>query len=371
MEKNRTSSGLAQMTEPILQNRDREILRAVVESFIQTGDPIGSRTIARDYREALSPATIRNVMADLEGAGLLSQPHPSAGRVPTDRGLKFYVEELLDARRVGETERNRIDRALRSRGGGLGSLLEEASHQLADLSHHVGMVLVPDFSQRVFEKVTFVRVGVRRIAALFVSRPSLVDHRVIEVDEDYAQDELDKVSRYLSESFSGLTLAQIRVKLLDMMAEEKALYDLLMREALDLSARSFSEDSPGGELIVEGATNILDRQEFAKVEDMRTLFRAFEEKSRLVAILNRCLDQKGCRVFIGAEAGAPEMVGCALITSPYHDGARPVGTIGVLGPARMEYGRAIAVVDTLARVLSEVLSEGDTFRDADVRRTVR
>jgi len=140
------------------------------------------------------------------------------------------------------------------------------------------------------------------------------------------------------------------------MGEEKAQYDRLMREAIDLSARSFDPPAAGGDLIVEGTTNILDAQAFDNVDKMKSLFHAFEEKSRLVSLLNRCLDEKGCRLFIGSEAGAPEMEGCTLVVSPYHEGTTPVGTVGVLGPTRMEYARVISLVETLARLLSELLS---------------
>jgi heat-inducible transcriptional repressor len=217
------------MNEPILQNRDREVLRAIVDSFIQSGEPVGSRTISREHPEALSPATIRNVMADLEEAGMLAQPHPSAGRVPTDRGLRFYVEELLPARAVSAEERERIDRTLRSRSGEIGPLIEQASVLLAELSHNVGMALVPDLSERTIETIAFVRVGYRRVTALLVSRPGMVHHRVLDGDEDYSQDDLDRMTRYIGESFRGLTLRQIRAKLLDMMSQEKIQYDMLMR----------------------------------------------------------------------------------------------------------------------------------------------
>jgi heat-inducible transcriptional repressor len=311
-----------------------------------------------------SAATIRNVMSDLEEAGLLSQPHPSAGRLPTERGLRFYVEELIEPRPIEAGEQERIARALRSKSGELGAVLEQASHVLADLSHNVGMVLIPDLSQRPFEKIDFVKVGPRRVAALFVSRPGLVDHRVVEVEEDYSQDELDKVSRYLSDSFRGLTISEIRAKLLEMMSEEKAQYDRLMREALAISARSFGLADSRSDLIVEGTTNILDEPSFDNVARMKSLFQAFEEKSRLVSLLNRCLDSRGSRLFIGSEAGAPEMEGCTLVASPYHDGSKPVGTVGILGPTRMEYARVIALVETLARFLTEMLTEanGETVR---------
>jgi heat-inducible transcriptional repressor len=180
------------------------------------------------------------------------------------------------------------------------------------------------------------------------------------VDEDYDQAELDRVSRYLNESFQGLSLREIRARLLEMMSEEKAQYDCLMREALELSARTFDPIGVQSDLIVEGKTNILDAQAFDNVERMKSLFHAFEEKSRLVALLNGCLEEKGHRLFIGSEAGTAGIEGCSLIVSPYHDGTTPMGTVGVLGPARMEYARVISVVDTLARLLSELLTEGQT-----------
>jgi heat-inducible transcriptional repressor len=358
-------------SEPVLQSRDREILRAIIDSFLQTGEPVGSRTVSRSSSEALSPATIRNVMSDLEQSGLLAQPHPSAGRVPTERGLRFYVDELLSAGPVPDEETARIVQSLRSRRGELGALLEQASFLLAELSHNVGMVLVPDFAQRVFERIVFVRISATRVLTLLVSRPGMIHQRVVEVDQDYTQDELDRISRYLSESFDGLALTQIRVKVLDLMKEEKALYDRLMREALELSARSFEKEEGGGDLIVEGAANILEVRDFGDVERMKTLFHAFEEKSRLVALLNRCMEQKGHSVLIGSEAGTPEMEGCALIAAPYHDGETAVGTIGILGPSRMAYGRVIAVVDVLAKVLSAVLTEANAPPDGGARRSAR
>ena len=344
------------MIEPVLQSRDRQVLRAIVDSYIQTGEPVGSRTISRENPEGRSPATIRNVMSDLEEAGLLTQPHPSAGRVPTERGLRFYVEELLQRPPLPAEERVRILRQLSRHRGEAGALLEEASHILAEMTHGVGMALVPDVSQRVLEKIDFVSLAPRRIVAVFVSRPGLVDHRVLEVDEDYTQDELDRVSRYLCDTFRGLSLAQMRSRLLEMMSEEKSRYDRLMREALELSARSFEAGLTQGDLIVEGTTNILDGGVFDNMEEMRRLFQTFEEKSRLVALLNRCLDQKGYRLLFGSEAGTPGIEGCALIVSPYHDGSGPVGMVGVLGPTRMEYARAISMVEMLSRLLSDLLT---------------
>jgi heat-inducible transcriptional repressor len=345
------------MSDPALQERERDVLRAVVDSYIETGEPVGSRTLSRGNPEGGSAATIRNVMSDLEEVGLLTHPHTSAGRVPTERGLRYYVERLLEPRTIPEEEKDRIRDALRSHRGEVSALLESASHVLADMSHNVGMVLVPDFSQRVFEKIDFVAIGPRRIVALFVSRPGLVDHRVLEVEEDYPQEELDRISRYLSDSFRGLSLSRIRAKLLDMMSEEKSQYDRLMREAIDLSARSFDATGTRSDLIVEGTTNILDPRVFPDVDTMKRLFQSFEEKSRLVALLNRCLHGKGHRLFIGSEAEGALMDGCALVVAPYHDGSRPVGTVGILGPTHMEYARAISLVETLSRLLTDLLME--------------
>jgi heat-inducible transcriptional repressor len=237
----------------------------------------------------------------------------------------------------------------------------------------VGLVLIPAFSQRVFERFSFVRIQERRIAALFVSRPGLVDHRVMDVPQDYTQEELDRISNYLSDEFRGLPLSRIRVRLLELMSEEKAQYDHLMREALELGARSLEKDGAGtDDLLVEGTPNILDMQVFDSADRMKKLFHAFEEKSRLVGLLNQCLDENGWKLFIGSEeAGTPEMEGCALVVSPYHDGLRPVGTLGILGPTRMEYARAISLVETLARLLTQALSGSDAPLDGEGRRRSR
>src|SRR5262245_17961821 len=360
------------MTDPILQGRERDVLRAIVDSYIQTGEPVGSKTVSREHPEARSAATIRGVMADLEQGGFVTQPHASAGRVPTDRGFRYYIEELLEHRPLDPAETDSIGRALRSRGGDAAGILECAPHVLADLSRNVGLVLIPAFSQRVFERFSFVRIQERRIAALFVSRPGLVDHRVMDVPQDYTQEELDRISNYLSDQFRGMPLARIRVRLLELMSEEKAQYDTLMREALELGARSLEREADGMDLIVEGTPNILDPQVFDNADRMKKLFRAFEEKSRLVALLNQCLDEKGWKLFIGSqEAGTPEMEGCALVVSPYHDGLRPVGTVGILGPTRMEYARAISLVDTLARLLTQALSGPEPPVDGEGRRRSR
>jgi len=360
------------MSDPILQGRDREVLRAIVDSFIQTGEPVGSRTVSREHPEARSAATIRNVMADLEQCGFVSQPHASAGRVPTDRGLRYYIEELLEPQPLAPAEREVMERALHSRGDDAAGLFESAPHLLADLSRNVGLVLIPAFSQRVFERFSFVRVQERRIAALFVSRPGLVDHRVMDVAQDYTQEELDRISNYLSEEFRGLPLSGIRVRVLELMREEKAQYDRLMREALELAARSIEKDGDGDDLIVEGTPNILDPQVFESADRMKRLFQAFEEKSRLVGLLNQCLDEKGWKLFIGSgETGTPEMEGCALVVSPYRDGLRPVGTVAILGPTRMEYARAISLVDTLARLLTQALSGPEPPHEGEGRRRSR
>jgi heat-inducible transcriptional repressor len=343
-----------------LDARGAEVLRLVIRAYIHSGEPVGSVRLSHEPGLGLSPATIRTIMADLETRGFLAQPHPSAGRVPTDSAYRFYVDHAVRRRPVGAAEAQKIDAALARRRGELVELLEEASRQLSQFSQHVGVVLAPGVRRIVVERVEFVRLEAARILAIVVGRGGVVQHRILRTDTDIGQLELDRMGRFLSERFGGWTLTAMRDELVRRLAEERAACDRMVARSFEFGCRSveFGEELEGT-LFVEGASNLLGRPEFSDPEQVRSLLRTLEEKHRLVELLSRLLEARGPKVVIGEEDPLTALADCSVIASTYGSEDRVLGTVGIVGPRRMEYSRAIALVDYLASVLTRLLSDSE------------
>ena len=346
----------------ILDKRSQEILALLIKAHIATGEPVGSRTLSKLSSEGLSAATLRNIMADLEEAGYLTHPHTSAGRVPTDKGSRFYVDHILQQTRLSASDETAIQRGLLGeQWPSADQLMSRASHLLSYLSESVGIVVSPSLSHDLIKHIEFVRLSDGRILVITVSRAGLVQDRLVRVEEGFTQDELDRTARYVNANFSGLSLVAIRAELLKRMLEEKALYDRLLQNAILLCERGLSDqEGAGPEVFIDGASNIISKPDFADTERMRELFRVFEEKSRLVKLLNECVSpvpQPAVGVRIGAENSLPSLRGCAVITSPYSYDNQIVGSLGVVGPVRMEYARMINVVNYVARLLEQALAD--------------
>jgi heat-inducible transcriptional repressor len=337
-----------------LDERRREVLRALIQLHVETGEPVGSESLSRALNRALSPATLRNVMADLEALGYLDHPHTSAGRVPTDEGYRLYVDSLMGPRPLPPGEREAIEAELRSGDPSVAQMMERASHLLSRLSRHVGFVLAPDIARTSFHHVDFVPLAPPRVLVVMVSAGGLVTHKVIEPEEQLSGSDLQACANYLNESFSGLTLSEIRTRLIELMREEKALYDSLLKRVLAIGEQAFAvEGEPS--VYLDGASNIIARPEFEDVERMRALFRTFEEKNRLVRLLNACLSGDGIRVLIGHENPAPDLRDLALVTTRAPiPGEEGLG-LGVLGTTRMEYAHVVSLVDHVARAVSDIL----------------
>jgi len=350
------------MKEIMLDKRDQEILEAIVASYVGTGEPVGSRTISRLNREGLSAATIRNVMADLEEKNLLAQPHASAGRIPTDLGYRVYVDSLMKARKLPAADERFIESSLQDPPAEIMSLFSNASKILSRLSKHLGVVVSPHLSRARLRDVEFVRLAPRRVLVILVAASGIIHNKVIEVEQEFEQEKLDRIGKYLTATFKGHTLPEIRDEILELMGQEKALYDDLLRDALELGRAGLEvetrSEEVSGEVFVDGAANLLSDPEFARIERLKGLFRTFEEKHELLRVLNNCLEQQteGVRVIIGSEISSPEMSDCALIASGYGMEGQTLGTLGIIGPTRMEYARAIALVDSVARLFSAALS---------------
>jgi heat-inducible transcriptional repressor len=337
-----------------LSERFKRILECVVLDYISSGEPIGSRTICKRYGIELSPATVRNVMADLEDLGFLWQPHTSAGRIPTDVAFRFYIDEILRVQRLSQGERERIRRTYGISKYDIPEIMRETSKILSGLSNYAGVVLAPRIASTIFKHIQFIRLGTNQVLAIFVTSGGTVQNRIIRGENDLSQEELDKMSRYLNEMLKGLALAQVREKIISEMKREKVAFDRMMKHALELGHEALSSREEE-ELYIDGRMNILGEPEFANIEKMKSLVRAFEEKSLLIGLLDQCLAGKGVQITIGSEIERSEMEGCSLVSSAFGSADRTLGILGILGPRRMNYSRVIPLVEYTAHVLTEIL----------------
>jgi len=344
-------------------DRKREIFATIVKDHIATGQPVGSFALARQSRENLSSATIRNICAELEDEGYLTHPHTSAGRLPTDRGYRFYVDYFIGSTKLSRSHVAQINGRLLDEES-LGNpelLMERTSRLLSELSDNVGIVVSPSSSRDIVHHIEFVRLPDSRILVITVSSAGRVQDRVIRIDSEFTQDELNSTARYLVENFNGLTLAEIRDELLLRITEEKALYDQFLRNAVLLCSQSL-QDGDQPDVFIEGASNIVSKPDFADTERIRALFKMFEQKSRIVKILNECIDsarRETVSVRIGSENRFADLRGCTVIASPcVYPGGTTGGSIGVVGPTRLEYDRLIAVVDYVAKLVERALGGG-------------
>ncbi len=339
----------------VLDDRGAQVLRLVVEDYIETAEPVGSRTISKKMKQALSPATIRNIMADLEEMGYLCQPHTSAGRIPTGTGFRYYVNHLLARRQLARSERDLLRKVTDEGITGADDIVRQSSRLLSNLSRHACVVVVSRFSHQALRSLSLLRASSDRILLVAVLQGGWVQHRLIEDEPGLTADDLEKINAYLNEMAVGLTLPQLRVKILEEMKKEKAVYNRLMRKALLLGSRALAESHPG-EVYVEGRAHILEQPEFIDdVQKLKRILRAFEEKGIILRLLDAALESEAIQVSIGSENPVEELPDIAVVSSGYHQGESAMGSIGLIGPIRMDYSRVIPLVEYTARLLSSVL----------------
>ena len=338
-----------------LGEREKEVLRAVVQEYISTGGPVGSQHLSRKPEFDVSSATLRNVLADLEELGFLEKPHTSAGRVPTDRGYRFYVDTLVRLKEPGPRDRELIHAGL-AHETGVEDLLTEASRVLHSLTHHAGVVVTPRPDLAVFHRIEFLRLREDRVLAILVGQNGQVHNKVLLVDFPVTSDELLRASNYLSELLHEVTLEEARESIRSEMDHEQALYNALTAKALKLGAAA--TDLPAGErVLIEGTGSFLEQPEFADVERMRALFKALGEKHKLLALLDRVQRAREMQIFIGTESEFSSAGDVTVIASPYGSGEQVLGTVGVIGPTRMNYQRVIPLVNFTAMALSKALEK--------------
>lgn len=341
-----------------LDLRTQAILRQTVRTFIAFGDPVGSRTLAKQNVQGLSPATIRNIMADLEEQGFLFQPHTSAGRVPTDKGYRFYVSTVMAGSELSPGDQEMIAGSLKQSGGDVANLLRETSRLLASMTDMVSFVTSPDIQQSPLKQIDFVKLATRRVLVVLISETGQVVHRVVEMAEDFTGGELERCARYLNDQFRGFTLSEARETLILRLREERDLYHRVVKSALTLGQAAFAENKSSADLYLEGTSRMLNKPEFASnIHRVQQLFTTLEEKNRLLEILNACLEGRGLQIVIGSEARVPDLEGMSLIAASYRFLDRELGSVGIMGPTRMEYDKFISVVDYIAFSLSDTISQ--------------
>jgi heat-inducible transcriptional repressor len=335
--------------------RSKRILAALVREYIASGEPVPSSLLVTAGGLGVSSATVRNILARLEEDGYVQQPHTSAGRIPTDRGYRFYVDLLLESKRSLRTA-SAVEARLRrdSSGPFVDSVLSQASHVVSQASRNVAFAIRPAHGTAVFDRVEFVPLTASRVLVVIVVRGGHVVQKVIDVGEPLGGDDLRQAATYLNSEFSGLPLHRAREAVLERMNEERVLYDELMSRTMRLATSTFADLPQEHVLHVDGAALLLGEDHGLAMETLHALLEMIEEKQRLVRILNEYIDGAGLTVVIGAEHLDPSLRPFSLIASTYDDGAG-VGTIGVIGPTRMRYSRAIMVVDGAAQAITRVL----------------
>ena len=338
-----------------LGEREREVLRAVVQEYISSGEPVGSSQLTKRSGFDVSSATMRNVMSDLEELGYLEKPHTSAGRVPTDSGYRFFVDTLVRLKEPTPKDRELIEQGL-STNAGVEGHLQEASRVLHSLTKHAGVVLTPRASALVFRKIEFVRLRENRVLAILVGQNGEVQNRALNLDFPVTSEELVRAANLLNELLEQVPIDAVRARILAQLEDEKTQYDQLHSKALKLGIAA-TDIQTSERVLIEGTGSFLDAPEFADVERMRALFRAFEEKNKLLALLDRVQRTRAMQIFIGAESDFSSAGDVTVIASPYGTRDCVLGTVGVIGPTRMNYQRVIPLVNFTAHVLSRFLED--------------
>lgn len=339
-----------------LDKRSREVFRHIVDSYVETGEPVGSKALSGRLDMSLSPATIRSVMADLEANGLLYAPHTSAGRLPTEAGLRLFVHGILEIGDLAPQEQKEIDQLCKSTGKNRADVLEDATKALCGLSRCAGIVLAPK-SESILKHVEFVNLSPGRVLVILITEDGLVENRIIEVPPGIPPSNLIEAGNYLNSRLAGKTLHEAKIKILGELEENRSQLNLLSADVVEKGLAIWAGKGTTTSLIVRGQSNLLqDVRHVDELNRIRTLFDALDTQEELVELLDAAIAAQGIQIFIGSENDLFSLSGCSLIVSPYSaDEGRVVGAIGVIGPARLNYSRIIPMVDYTAKLISKTI----------------
>lgn len=342
-------------TNQLLNERSLHLFRSLVEHFIEDGQPVGSRTLARDTDLQLSPATIRNVMADLEDSGLLASPHTSAGRVPTVKGYRLFVDSLLRTSELSDQDISQIKDELGIQHD-TQALLEKASSALSEITNLASVVMLPRLEQNSLQQVEFMALSANRILVILVASDNSIQNRVISTSRVFSPSELQQASNYLTEKFAGKTLETVRGEILKELENVKDDVDQLMQMAVEVAQQAFVRGEEHEDLLLRGETNLMGVNELSDVEKLKKLFESFNQKRDILHLLEQSIHAQGVQIFIGEESGYEVLDECSVVTSPYESNGEILGVLGVIGPTRMNYQRVIPIVDITAKMLGLALN---------------
>ena len=338
----------------VLDRRAQVLLKTLVERYIAEGEPVGSRVLSRYSGLDLSPATIRNVMSDLEELGFIASPHTSAGRVPTPRGYRVFVDTLLTTKPLDRLEISQLeDHLLPDQPQ---RLINSASQLLSELTHFAGIVVAPRRKSPAFRHLEFLPLSEKRVLLIIVTPDGNVQNRILFTDKKYSPAELTSAANFLNQNYAGLTFDEIRRRLQAELQQLRENMSELMTDALDASDKAITESAE--DYVISGERNLLDSEDLASnVKRLRELFELFEKKTLLIRVLDSSARAQGVQIFIGGESGIAPLDECSVVTAPYEVDGQVVGTVGVIGPTRMAYERVIPIVDITAKLLSSALSQ--------------
>ena len=348
---------MAESGDEALTERAQVLLKALIENYIREGQPVGSRTLSRDSGLSLSSATIRNVMADLEELGFVSSPHTSAGRVPTQKGYRFFVDTLLKRKPPAHGEVEEIERRLVSDAAAGRSLAQSVSQTLSSFTHMAGLVTLPNPNFVALSQIEFVGLSENRALAIMVMNNREVQNRIVQLDRYYSPDELRRAANYLTEAFAGRSLPEVRASLVAQLKDTQQHMNRLMLDAIQVAQKVFeSGEASSVEYVIAGETNLLGFAELSNIERLRRLFEAFNEKHDILRLLDNCLRAEGIQIFIGQESGYQMLDDISVVTAPYMADNQVIGVIGIIGPTRMAYERVIPIVEVTAKLLGSALN---------------
>ncbi len=359
-ETDQTDSSMPITNKTSLDRRAQLLLKALIDMYIRDGQPVGSRTLSRDSGIGLSPATVRNVMSDLEELGLVASPHTSAGRIPTVQGYRLFVDtmlsvEPLDSQEVSELKKQ-LSPEMNSR-----SLMKSASSMLSNITHLAGMVMTPGMGAMAIKHLEFLPLSDQRVLSILVINDKEVHNQIIHTDRDYNPAELQQAANYINEHFLGHDLLTMHEMVKHELVQTREEMNDLMKLVIEMSSKVVEQEeaSDTEKLLVDGELNLMGFHDLSNVEKLKQLFEAFQKKRDILHLLDRCQQGDGVQIFIGQESGYGPLDDCSVVTSPYEVSGEVVGVLGVIGPTRMAYDRVIPIVDVTARLLSAALSSSD------------
>ena len=349
----------AEATKPIPSDRGQHLLRVLIQRYIRDGQPVGSRTLSKDSKLDLSPATIRNVMSDLEELGLVSAPHTSAGRIPTPMGYRLFVDTLVRYQQPGHGEIKKIKQQIRGESDNTGALVTAVSSMLSDFTSMAGVVSVPKATQVTLRQIEFLPLSENRILAILVTNDREVQNRILHTDRNYNASELQQAQNFINEHYSGTDLLSVRERLLEDLEDTRNSMNQAMHDIIAVAHSAMdSAAHPNDEYVLAGETNLMDFAELSDVDTLKRLFDAFSRKRLILELLDRSINADGVQIFIGEESGYGIFEDCSVVTAPYHVDDETIGVLGVIGPTRMAYDRVVPIVDVTAKLLEAALSQG-------------